>query len=82
MPSITVLTSETHCSGKGGGPRLGQEDLRAREAAIEIRGDGLRLEELEIAVAQQWHFAEGMKWRRVQARAAGSAREPVLDPFS
>src|SRR5208282_3182723 len=64
--SITVLTSEIHCSARAG---VGREDVWGRVAAIEIRGDRLRFEEFEIAVAKDRHFAEGIDGedlRRVQ----------------
>jgi hypothetical protein len=40
--------------------RIGRKDARDREAAIEIGGDGLRFEKLDIAVAHDGQLAERM----------------------
>ena len=57
---------------------IGREDVRRREAAIEIGCDGLRFEEFDIAVAQHRHLAEGMDGKDLR-RVQRLFREHVFD---
>ena len=81
MRSITVLTSETHCSVSA--PRRGSDGktVGPGKAAIEIGGDGLRFEKLDIAVAHDGHLAERMNGEDLR-RAKLRLLELVFDPFS
>jgi hypothetical protein len=61
--------------------RIGWEDRRARKAAIQIGGYGLRFKQLDVAVAQHRHFAEGMNGNESVA-PSGLSVSTYSIPFS
>jgi hypothetical protein len=63
-----------------GGEGFGWKQGRAGKAAVEIGGDGLGFEQLDVAVAQDRHLAERMNGEDLRP-AEQNFREYVVDPF-